>query len=44
MCGSGTRATVAASLLLREGFERVDLFLGSIGAWRCRGFATVGSA
>ena len=44
MCGSGTRATIAASILLRAGFERVDLFLGSIGAWRSRGFATAGSA
>jgi len=33
MCGSGARATIAASLLLRSGFERVDVFLGSMGAW-----------
>ncbi len=44
MCGSGTRATIAASLLRRAGFERVDLFLGSIGAWLSEGFATAGTA
>lgn len=44
MCGSGSRATIAASLLRRAGFERVDLFLGSIGAWLSEGFATAGSA
>ncbi len=38
MCGSGARATVAASVLLRHGFEAVDLFLGSMGAWRSGGF------
>lgn len=40
MCGSGARATIAASLLLRSGIERVDLFLGSLGAWKQEGFAT----
>ncbi|WP_405230185.1 MBL fold metallo-hydrolase [Lentisalinibacter sediminis] len=38
MCGSGTRATIAASLLLRAGFDEVDLFLGSMGAWTSEGF------
>jgi len=33
MCGSGSRATIAASLMLREGFEQVDLYLGSFAAW-----------
>lgn len=33
MCGSGSRATIAASLLLRSGFEQVDLYLGSFSAW-----------
>jgi hydroxyacylglutathione hydrolase len=34
MCESGARATIAASVLLRAGFERVEVFLGSIGAWQ----------
>lgn len=34
MCASGARATIAASVLLRAGWSQVDLFLGSIGAWR----------
>lgn len=33
MCGSGSRATIAASLLLRGGLEQVDLYLGSFAAW-----------
>jgi hydroxyacylglutathione hydrolase len=37
MCTSGARATVAASVLKRAGFERVDVFLGSMGAWRSAG-------
>jgi hydroxyacylglutathione hydrolase len=36
MCASGVRATIAASLLLANGFENVDVFLGSMGAWRAR--------
>ncbi len=32
MCGSGARATIAASILLREGFGHVDVFLGSVGS------------
>lgn len=40
MCGSGARATIAASLLLRAGIDRIDLFLGSMGAWRQAGFET----
>ena len=32
MCGSGARATIAASVLLRHGFPRVDVFLGSVEA------------
>lgn len=32
MCGSGARATIAASVLMRMGFEKVDVFLGSVGA------------
>jgi hydroxyacylglutathione hydrolase len=44
MCGSGTRATIAASIMLRAGFSDVDLFLGSIGAWRSKGLATTDRA
>ncbi|MEJ2515664.1 MAG: rhodanese-like domain-containing protein [Gammaproteobacteria bacterium] len=40
MCGSGTRATIAASVLRRAGFTRVDLFLGSMGAWQKAGLPT----
>lgn len=34
LCESGARATIAASVLLRAGFENVAVFLGSMGAWR----------
>ena len=37
MCGSGSRATIAASLLRRHGFEHVDLYLGSFSAWSGKG-------
>ena len=40
MCESGARATIAASVLLRSGFRNVDVFLGSMGAWRAAGHAT----
>ena len=33
LCGSGMRAAVGASVLVRAGFRRVDIFLGSMGAW-----------
>lgn len=33
-CGSGKRATVAASYLLANGFENVDVFIGSLMAWK----------
>ncbi|MBY6205525.1 MBL fold metallo-hydrolase [Halomonas denitrificans] len=36
LCGSGMRAMVGASLLRRNGFDRVDVFLGSMGAWTNR--------
>jgi hydroxyacylglutathione hydrolase len=32
MCASGARATIAASVLMRMGFNNVDVFLGSVGA------------
>lgn len=44
MCGSGARASIAASILLRAGFERVDLFLGSMGAWQHTGYAVDAAA
>lgn len=34
------KRTIAASLLRRSGFDKVDLFLGSVGAWKQEGFAT----
>lgn len=34
MCGSGARATIAASILQANKFKNVDVFLGSMGAWR----------
>lgn len=40
MCASGARATVAASVLLQNEFDSVDLFLGSMGAWKSRGYET----
>ncbi|GAA5525551.1 hydroxyacylglutathione hydrolase [Microbulbifer aestuariivivens] len=39
MCASGARATIAASILRRSGFQKVDVFLGSMGAWRNSGNA-----
>ena len=44
MCASGARATIAASLLLRAGFSRVDLFMGSLQAWKKEGFETQDAA
>jgi hydroxyacylglutathione hydrolase len=41
MCESGARATIAASVLLRAGFEDVDVFLGSMGAWQGAGHPVV---
>lgn len=37
MCASGARATIAASVLERAGFSKVDVFLGSFGAWKSAG-------
>ncbi|GGC89217.1 MBL fold metallo-hydrolase [Halopseudomonas salina] len=34
MCASGARASVAAGWLKTQGFDRVDVFLGSVGAWK----------
>lgn len=44
MCASGARATIAASALKRAGFQRVDVFLGSMGAWLKHGGDTVAAA
>ncbi|MEX1148223.1 MAG: MBL fold metallo-hydrolase [Sphingomonadales bacterium] len=33
MCASGMRATVAAGWLASRGFEKIDIYLGSMGAW-----------
>lgn len=34
MCASGMRATVAAGWLASRGFKQLDIYLGSMGAWR----------
>jgi len=34
MCASGARATVAAGWLASRGFDKLDIYLGSIGAWK----------
>ena len=36
MCGSGARATVAASWMQVSGFGDVDVYLGSMGAWNAQ--------
>ena len=41
MCASGARATIAASILLRAGYDKVDVFLGSMGAWQSAGHEVV---
>ena len=33
MCASGMRATVAAGWLASKGFDKLDIYLGSMGAW-----------
>ncbi|MGY6551525.1 MAG: MBL fold metallo-hydrolase [Erythrobacter sp.] len=34
MCASGMRASVAAGWLASRGFENIDIYLGSMGAWK----------
>ena len=34
MCASGMRATVAAGWLASHGFDKLDVYLGSMGAWK----------
>ena len=41
MCGSGARAMIAASLLLRRGWTSVDVYFGSMKAWKAGGHETV---
>ncbi|WP_031556302.1 MBL fold metallo-hydrolase [Parvularcula oceani] len=41
MCGSGARATIAASVLLRNDWSDVDVYLGSMKAWKASGHRTV---
>lgn len=36
MCASGVRAALAASYLRMREFPRIDVFLGSAGAWEAR--------
>ena len=37
MCGSVARATIAASVLRREGFAYVDVYIDSMTAWESAG-------
>jgi hydroxyacylglutathione hydrolase len=37
-CDAGYKSSIAASLLLREGFDKVSVVLGSMAAWRAAGF------
>lgn len=41
ICGTGRRASLAASILRRAGRTRVANVLGSMTAWRATGFPTV---
>lgn len=38
VCGSGNRASVAASILLRNGYKNVYNFLGAMKAWKKLGY------
>lgn len=38
ICGSGNRASVATSILLRNGYEEVYNFLGAMRAWKALGY------
>ena len=40
LCGSGARATIAASVLRRQGFTDVDVYIGSMTAWESAGKPT----
>ena len=41
VCGSGYRASIAASFLQREGYERVCNVMGGMTAWKAAGLPTV---
>ncbi len=43
ICGSGYRASIAASFLQREGYEDVANVMGGMTAWRTAGLPTVGA-
>lgn len=36
MCASGMRASVAAGWLASQGFKNLDIYLGSMGAWKAK--------
>ncbi|MDQ1280771.1 MAG: Metallo-beta-lactamase [Thermoproteota archaeon] len=38
ICGSGTRASIGASILLRNGYKRVYNFLGAMRSWKELGY------
>ncbi|MAB13256.1 rhodanese-like domain-containing protein [Parvibaculum sp.] len=38
MCKSGARSTIAASMLRRQDFKQVDVFMGSMSAWKAAGY------
>jgi rhodanese-related sulfurtransferase len=40
-CQAGTRASVAASLLAREGFTDVTVFSGGVDGWKKAGLPLV---
>ena len=41
VCGSGYRASIAASFLKRDGYEDVANVLGGMTAWKAAGLPTV---
>lgn len=40
-CGSGYRASIAASILQSRGFSQVSIIPGGIKAWKCAGFEVI---
>ena len=40
MCGSGYRSTIATSLLLRAGYDKLTNVIGGMGAWMKAGYPT----
>ena len=41
ICGSGFRASIVASLLMREGFENISNVFGGMSAWKEEGFPII---